>query len=82
MRSNVIPFKPVVRISRKGHTGKAFTLNGRPFACSACAGAMFSEGQYTAITMVYSLICGNCSHVDYFKKLPKLQTISAKAAKL
>jgi transcription elongation factor Elf1 len=60
-----------IRAGKKAMTGQRYGANNTKFQCSMCGHDRFKAGLYVTILMMHTLICSECSHVQFFEKMPK-----------
>lgn len=51
--------------------GLQYGINNTKLQCTICGHDRFKAGLYAAILMLHPLICSECSHVEFFEKMPK-----------
>ena len=50
---------------------KRYGAHSKSFACPFCGHDRFKAGDYVLFFMMYTLICGDCGHVELFKNKPE-----------
>jgi hypothetical protein len=50
---------------------KAYTSRQNPVRCSICDHDLFKQGPDVIILSLHSLICADCSHVEFFDDKPE-----------
>jgi transcription elongation factor Elf1 len=49
-----------------------YGADGHVFECAMCGHDQFKVGAYIALLGMHTLVCSQCSHVEFFEKAPQL----------
>jgi transcription elongation factor Elf1 len=50
---------------------KRYGARDKTFTCPFCGHDRFKAGDYVLFFMMYTLVCGDCGHVELFKNKPE-----------
>ena len=62
--------KRAIQAGKQAMAGQRYGVNDTKFRCSICGHDRFKAGLYVTILMMHPLICSECSHVEFFEKMP------------
>ena len=72
MTTKASPLKRAVKAAKQAMGSQRYGAKDKPFACPFCSYDRFHHGDYIALLEMYTLVCGGCGHVEFFKKKPEL----------
>ena len=64
------PLKRAIKAFKQAMEPQGFQVRGKGVACSICGHNRFYN-DYITLLMMHVLICGNCEHVELFRKEPE-----------
>jgi hypothetical protein len=63
--------KRAIQAGKQAMAGQRYEVKDTKLRCSICGHERFKAGLYVAVLMMHPLICSECSHVQFFEKMPK-----------
>jgi hypothetical protein len=72
MSTKVSALKRFASAFAKSVAAKRYGVHGKPFVCQLCGHDRFKLGGDISMIGLYSLACGECSHVELFAQVPPL----------
>ena len=64
------PLKRAIDAVAKAMEPQQFRVHEKVVACSVCGHDRF-HNDYVSLLMMHTLICGNCQHIEFFRKQPE-----------
>ena len=71
MIAKASPIKRAIKAFKQAMKPQRFQVNGKGVICCICGHDRFEGGVYIALLTMHTLVCGNCGHVELFKKEPE-----------
>jgi hypothetical protein len=71
MPKTTSPLKRAITAAKRALGPQRYGLEDRAFVCQMCGHEHFKTGQYIAAVGMHTLVCGECSHVVLFEKMPE-----------
>jgi hypothetical protein len=71
MATKASPLKRAIRATLAATGPGRYQVQGKRLVCAICGHEQFKSGSYRPLLAMHPLICGNCTHVEFFEKLPE-----------
>jgi hypothetical protein len=66
------PLKKALSAAKEAMGPQRYQAGDKLLVCKMCGGQRFKAGGYIPILNVHKLLCGECTHVEFFETLPKV----------
>ncbi len=74
MSTTTSPLKRVAKAAKKAMRPRRCGIRNKPFECRICGQDHFklaAFGAYVGLLGMHTLVCADCSHVDFFVEMPE-----------
>lgn len=71
MTTTNTPLKRAFQAAKKAMGPQRYGFAGREFQCALCDHDQFKVGAYVTLLGMHTLVCDQCSHVEFFEKAPQ-----------
>lgn len=70
MKAKSTPLKRAIAAARRTMGPQRYEVEGHQITCSVCEGDRFKSDDYVGLFGMHTLMCEECSHVEFFRKKP------------
>jgi len=77
MNTKASTLKRATTAFKKAMGAQRYGVNGKPFVCQFCGHDRFKLGSGASLIGLHSLVCAECSHVEFFAATPPILDDSA-----